>query len=120
MDESEVLFKLERELLDPVVRKNKKQLEILLDSNFFEFGSSGRHWSRDEILRNLLDEKSEPVEASNFEAHHLSDDTVLVTYRTNQVGNDGHNKSCLRSSIWKNSDGKWRLYFHQGTVTGNS
>ena len=51
---------------------------------------------------------------SEFEIHQLSTDTVLTTYR---IFNEIKMQHTLRSSIWKFSDGKWKMFFHQGTPT---
>jgi hypothetical protein len=46
----ELWLKLERRLMDPVFRKDCAQVSALLAEGFREFGSSGRVWSRDQIL----------------------------------------------------------------------
>jgi hypothetical protein len=51
---------------------------------------------------------------SNFELHPLSTDTVLTTYR---IFNEIKIQYTLRSSIWKFRDGRWQMFFHQGTPT---
>ncbi len=55
---------------------------------------------------------------SEFSARFLSEDVVLVTYRSvrrNPVSSmEWHS---LRSSIWKLTDGRWQMTFHQGTPT---
>lgn len=51
---------------------------------------------------------------SNFEIHQLSEDTVLTTYR---IYNEIKMEHTLRSSIWKYRNGRWQMFFHQGTKT---
>ncbi len=51
---------------------------------------------------------------SNFEIYPISDDTVLATYR---VRDETRMQNTLRSSIWKLIEGRWQMFFHQGTLT---
>lgn len=51
---------------------------------------------------------------SNFEINPLSENVVLATYRVYDRTREHHT---LRSSIWKLIDGKWQMFFHQGTIT---
>ena len=85
-------------------------LDQILSDNFFEFGSSGRIWSRDDVLKSLPHEKSHPFKINNFQAHELAETLVLLTYSLNY-----RNRNTLRSSIWKNYAGTWKILFHQGT-----
>jgi hypothetical protein len=109
------LFALEQELLTNSTRRNRNRLEQLLAPEFFEFGSSGNVWSRKDILERLPIETPTKVTASDFKAHELSADTVLVTYQTARVELDGSLFKALRSSIWKSNGSVWQMFFHQGT-----
>lgn len=107
------LLKLETDLLDPEIRINHQQLKRLLADDFFEFGSSGNIFYKEDCIgpggvgvrRLSLD---------NFEIHPLALDVVLTTYRIND---ETRNINTLRSSIWKFIDGRWQMFFHQGTPT---
>jgi ribonuclease HI len=101
---------LERELLDPAVRADASRVAVLLDTDFEEFGVSGRMWTRDAMLASLAEEASADVSLDVLNVDVLDDVTALLTYRT--VGRAG---SALRSSLWRRSAGQWRLRFHQGT-----
>ena len=50
----------------------------------------------------------------NYEIYPLAEDVVLSTYF---IVDTTRNRNTLRSSIWKLIDGRWQLYFHQGTIT---
>jgi hypothetical protein len=104
----------ERRLLDPQVRQSADHVDRLLHPDFFEFGASGRRWSRHEMMAALVAEGSldgVPLTVSDFAAVRLSDDVVLVTYLTKDV-----ERRVRRSSLWRRTELGWRLYFHQGTV----
>lgn len=105
-----VLFELEKQLLDPAARRDCATLERLLDEAFFEFGASGKIWNRQAIIEALTMEPVPAVEAYDFRAHELAQDVVLVTYKTSRG-----DQAAIRSSIWRNRDGNWKIFFHQGT-----
>ncbi|WP_150265062.1 DUF4440 domain-containing protein [Paenibacillus tepidiphilus] len=102
---------LEEQLLSAEVRASVDRLEELLDEQFFEYGSSGRVWVREDLLG---EEGAGTVSMtiSGFELHPLAETAVLATYRTY---NQETGRRVLRSSVWKLSGGRWRMFFHQGT-----
>jgi hypothetical protein len=109
----ENLRQLEEMLLKPEIRTSQKELNNLLADNFFEFGSSGKVLYKDEgISEKGIGEVK--MKLSDFEIHPLSEEIVLTTYR---IFNEVKNQHSLRSSIWKFRDGRWKMFFHQGTRT---
>ncbi|MGM0789779.1 MAG: DUF4440 domain-containing protein [Bacillota bacterium] len=94
------------------VRTNLEELDKLLADDFFEIGSSGYMFDKKECLETgvVLTEMS----LHNHEIYPLSSDVVLSTYF---VVDKTRNRNTLRSSIWKLIDGRWQLYFHQGTIS---
>jgi hypothetical protein len=106
------LIDLEKQLLQLKFRKNKAALESILHPDFFEFGSSGTQWDRATTIESLTKEEATSYPASDFLAHPISDDVILITYTTERNG-----QKELRSSLWKKSDDAWKLFFHQGTKT---
>ena len=110
-DEHEVI-RLERVLLDPVVRADAERTRALLHPDFVEFGASGRQWDRSSISA-VTSGIEEPISAAEFRAARLGPDAILLTYRSDASG-----RRALRSSIWvRVAAGEWLLRFHQGTVT---
>jgi hypothetical protein len=106
-----LLLGLEKHLMDPAVRKDRAQVSALLAEDFREFGSSGRHWSREAILDLLATEPVQPAPAvEGFEFQFIGPGTALVTYRTVRP-----QQSTLRSSIWQRTESGWQILFHQGT-----
>ncbi|MCM3585733.1 DUF4440 domain-containing protein [Mesobacillus maritimus] len=116
MDLKKQIKQLEEKLLSPEVRSSKVELQKLLADDFFEFGSSGRVLYKDEEIAadgiGIV-----KMKMSDFEIRLLSDDVVLATYL---VLNESTNQHSLRSSIWKQNEGKWKMVFHQGTKTPSS
>jgi hypothetical protein len=108
----------EESLLDPAVRRDRTMVAELLADDFIEFGSSGRIWTRDEILDLLAGEIPAPIHMTDFECTLLAGDVAMVTYRASRTdARTGIHISSLRSSIWTKKPGGWRLRFHQGTRT---
>lgn len=115
------LRKLEESLLDTEVRRDRKKMRSMLAENFLEFGSSGRIWTRNSIIELLSQETAfVPPAIEDFHCAFLTDDVTLVTYRTVRTDSEtGEVLISLRSSIWMNDSGTWRMRFHQGTRTAS-
>jgi hypothetical protein len=110
------LLRAEMQLLDPAFRHDRDKVGAWLAPDFFEFGKSGRVFTRDAILEFLAAENYTPPVLEDFACRLIADNVVLVTYRT--VGNNlktGASESVLRASLWSRQSGKWNMRFHQGT-----
>ncbi|MCT8140304.1 DUF4440 domain-containing protein [Anaerobacillus sp. CMMVII] len=111
--EEQILY-LEKQLMT----YSYDELNEYLADDFFEFGSSGNIFDKKAQLDAVRDDKavtnSIRYTVTDFNIKLLASDVVLATYRSLR-----HNDSklVLRSSIWKNIDGKWQMIFHQGTPT---
>ncbi len=108
----EQLRKLEESHLALEIRRNRDKLDQLLADEFFEIGSSGYMFNKQECLKTGVD--LDEMSLHNYEIYPLAQDVVLTTYF---IINKTRNRNTLRSSIWKLIDGRWQLYFHQGTIT---
>ena len=94
------------------VRRSKEKLNAILADEFFEIGSSGYVYDKKECLETgvVLTE----MKLYNYEIYPLAYDIVLATYFLVDTTRE---RNTLRSSIWKFIEGRWQLYFHQGTIT---
>ncbi len=110
-----LLRQLEERLLDASVRNDRDAVGQLLTEDFREFGSSGRTYTKAEIVEALANEDPQSLHLTDFACDRLSSDVSLVTYRSHRPGPDGATISALRSSVWVRTDGLWRMRFHQGT-----
>jgi hypothetical protein len=107
---------LEETLLDPAVRCDRARVAALLAEEFEEFGSSGRVWTREQILDLLEGEEYQPPVMEGFKCDLLAENVALVTYRTVRTdAASGVSASVLRSSVWVRDAQGWRVRFHQGT-----
>jgi len=105
---------LELELLTPQVRRSEARLAELLDPEFTEIGASGRLWTRTEMIAALTEDEDdvpEPVPVLEVTGRVVGPDLVLVTYLSDPAG-----RAARRSSLWRRSQGSWRLLHHQGTL----
>lgn len=112
-DVQEVIDK-ELSLLTNTVRSNASKVDGLLDASYREIGASGRLWSRASIIDALSEtsDEDEQIDASDMAGEALSADLILLTYTTVRG-----QRRARRSSLWRRSNGTWRLLFHQGTLS---
>jgi hypothetical protein len=108
---------LEEQLLQSDTRKSADCVSALLSDDFVEFGSSGSVFNKQDAIEGLQGEGEIRLTLSEFRALQLAPELVLVTYRAAR-----QDEACesqvysLRSSIWKFTDGRWQMVFHQGTL----
>jgi hypothetical protein len=104
---------LERRLLDPAVRADRKEVDRLLHDEFIEVGASGGRWDRAAVLDLLAGDPGSAPELGDLLARVVTDDVVLVTYVARRL--TGRAQASFRSSLWVKAVAGWRLRFHQGT-----
>lgn len=109
---AEALEALERQLLDPELRKSQQFLESVLADDFKEFGASGRVYDRRKVIESLLKETPSERSLTDFQAIALGPNVILATYRATEG-----DSASLRSSIWVLRESRWTMTFHQGTPT---
>ena len=114
-DLTSYLRALEERLLDPAIRADPEAAATLLTDDFREFGSSGRSFTKRDILRELANESPRTLHLSHFRRDPLTDSTALLTYRSHRQSASGESASALRSSFWIRGANGWQMHFHQGT-----
>jgi hypothetical protein len=108
------LIELETALHKQSIRNDRTRLEELLHGDFFEFGSSGKVWSRSETIEALTAEAQDAdIKSTHYKLRRLADGVAQLTYTSKRA--DG--SQALRSSLWKLDQGVWKMIFHQGTKT---
>lgn len=114
------ILQLENNLLKPEIRQSAEKLSELLWDGFTEFCSSGYiyRYNKGETVDEGTNLQQINWEIKDFAINELSDDCLLATYKVIKHSELNENrKYSLRSSIWKCFDGKWKMVFHQGTLT---
>ena len=114
--EIEELRQLEESLWVAETRFNREYIESVLAPDFFEFGRSGRSYTRERILtfppadQQVIDAN---LPLKDFEAHSIEEGVVLVTYISERMVD--RLEISNRSSLWVRTSAGWQLRFHQGT-----
>ncbi len=115
-DLTQILHALEQQHIKPDVRTTPEEMAKVLADEFFEIGSSGIIiYKKDCVVEGGLEPWD--VTMSDFQVHPLAEGVVLTTYR---IENRTRMRNTLRSSIWKLIDGRWQLFFHQGTMEAST
>lgn len=113
-EDRRALIRLEGAMWREETRFDKAFMERALAPDFFEFGRSGRTYTRQQIL----DFPREPIAAQlpleDFRVRLLDANTAQLTYNS-KVRNREVMECGRRSSIWSRSGDTWVLRFHQGT-----
>jgi hypothetical protein len=109
----DMLFELEQRLAQVGKKLPADEISAIIAEDFVEFGSSGKIWSRAEIIAAMS--KWEAIEriVDDFRVRDLSPSLCLVTYKSSASGKPGFS---LRSSLWRKDGDGWRIIFHQGTA----
>jgi len=95
-------------------RFDRSYMEEVFAEEFYEFGRSGRIYSREETLSHESVAIAASLPLEDFKAQMVSDTVALVTYNS-AVTYDGEVEKGRRSSLWVRSGTTWKLRFHQGT-----
>ena len=112
----ELIYKLETDLLNPEIRASAEKLNELISDDFIEYGSSGLVYNKEDILKRLPQGNSPSYTLSDFEMIVLSEGIIQTRFKTNRVNLDGTETSSLRTSLWRNTNNNWQMFFHQGTI----
>ncbi len=115
MNVKRTLQDFEELLLANGVRTDAQKVSSLLAPEFREYGSSGRPYSKTEIIDQLQSEPSTDLFLRDFEIQHLCGQAILATYRAVKQAPGSLPVESLRSSIWVYRDEHWQMLFHQGT-----
>lgn len=111
----EELKRLEEALWRSETRFDLTFQEKVFAPDFFEFGRSGRVYSRKQAIRT----DALPIKAQlpllNLKIKQIGSSAALVTYQS--VVQYDTLERANRSSLWLRTPTGWQLQFHQGTPT---
>lgn len=105
---------LEEELLVSAVRKSTRLMQLLAEE-FIESGSSGRIYTKSDLVAALQAESPVAQTTSDFKVTALAPDVALLTYKIRRRSEPA--VQTLRSSVWRRAKGQWQMVFHQATIT---
>ncbi len=109
----ELILKEER-LLENSIRNDSSKIAELVHVECMEFSASGKRnkYSPGESFGNI--DGVLYIDSASVRMVDLADDCKLLLYVGAKVTENTRLKS-NRSSIWKKTDGAWKMVFHQGT-----
>ncbi len=99
----------------------------MTDAAFWEVGASGRRYSREYVLTEVVKRYENPQyrgihsppenawETKDFHCREIATNTYLLTYTLIQ-----ENRVTRRSTLWQRSDDNWKILYHQGTTVEES
>ena len=91
-------------------------LSALIDDEFIELGHNGKFFDKTEVIRWIQQESQAERAGFQFRTKLISEDVMLLTYLSSRRANFlSENELSLRSSLWRQSQGQWRLVYHQET-----
>ena len=109
-----LLTRLEENMWREETRFDKQFMEASFAFDFFEYGRSGRKYTRADSLNVSAHAIDAVLPLPNFEIRLLDIDTAQVTYNS-AVTYEGVVEHARRSSIWSRTVAGWVMRFHQGT-----
>jgi hypothetical protein len=113
----ETLTRLEESLWQTETRYDPVLMDRLFADDFFEFGRSGRVYTREDLI--LPASAKRPIHVClplpRLRFTVIDTNSVLVTYVSEVRRESGEVERANRSSIWSRHNGAWKLRFHQGT-----
>jgi hypothetical protein len=105
------LYNLEERLLHPEREADRADLAPLLSPEYKEFCTSGRIFSRQQTIDDIMNSAPRTATIHHFYVTPISETAALATYNATTAAAVSH-----RSSLWVFRDNRWQLLFHQGTI----
>jgi len=110
---NDLILKYENDFFSKDFCNIQENLENRLSKDFTEYGKSGTIHNRERTINALQSiTQDRDIEITNFTLTQLSENTLLARYTSHHKN---PNTQALRTSIWKQENKQWKLYFHQGT-----
>jgi len=112
------MLDLERQILDAHQRHDAVAIARFLAHGFREIGSSGRTYTRADVLAAVGRVELLDYALQQPTAMLLGEDRILLTFVATLKRRQGAHERAQRShrsSIWIKHDGRWQVIFHQGT-----
>lgn len=111
-DQAELL-RLEHAMWSGATRYDPLFQERHFAEDFFEFGRSGRTYSRSQCI--VTDGPAINARLMQLRVRPFTCDLVQITYDSIVTGASSSTEHAHRSSIWSRHEGSWIMRFHQGT-----
>lgn len=115
INESEII-NLEKKIHLKSFRNNPDNTQKIVDDSFFEFTRSGKIVNKQDFITYYQNDPTPDMIMKDPKVTPLSSETALLTYTLSMIMDDGKPELTRRSTIWKRTNGQWKIIFHQGTI----
>jgi hypothetical protein len=107
----------------PEFGTTRQDFENMTDAAFWEVGASGRRYSRDYTLAEVVKRYEDPKyrgihsppentwQTKDFHCLEIARDNYLLTYTLIQG-----DLVTRRSTLWRHTSSGWKILYHQGTI----
>jgi hypothetical protein len=94
---------------------SRDDLLQMTDEGFWEIGASGKIYTREFVIANMLERYKQPKPhdwpCDDFSISELAENLYQINYILKEP-----DRTTRRTTLWRRSDGGWKIVFHQGTV----
>ncbi len=106
------ILELEKNFFQCKYLQDKEYIADIFDDDYFEMGKSRKRYNKQDAIAALSSiDEDRSIEIFDFECNQIDSNVYLVHYTTRESGIDAY-----RTSIWRNTNGKLRIIFHQATA----
>jgi hypothetical protein len=107
----------------PEFGTTRQDFENMTDAGFWEVGASGRRYSREYVLTEVVKRYEDPQyrgihsppentwQTKDFHCREIATDNYLLTYTLIQ-----EDRVTRRSTLWRHTNTGWKILYHQGTI----
>jgi hypothetical protein len=107
----------------PEFGTTRQDFEKMIDASYWEVGASGRRYSREYVLAEVVKRYEDPQyrgvhsvpentwQTKDFYCCEIARDNYLLAYTLVQ-----QERVTRRSTLWRRSDTGWKVLYHQGTI----
>ncbi len=111
----------------PEFGTTRQDFENMTDVEFWEVGASGRRYSREYVLNEVVNRYENPQyrgihsfpeaiwQTKDFYCREIARDIYLLTYTLIQA-----ERVTRRSTLWRRSSNGWTILYHQGTIVATT
>jgi hypothetical protein len=107
----------------PEFGTTRQDFENMTDAAFWEVGASGRRYSRECVLTEVVQRYENPEyhgihslpestwETKDIYCREIASNNYLLTYTLVQA-----DRVTRRATLWQRTDDGWKIIYHQGTI----
>jgi hypothetical protein len=94
---------------------SRDELLAMTDEDFWEIGASGKVYTRQFVIENLLERYKLPEPhdwpCEDFSIREIAENVYQLSYILIEP-----DRRTRRTTLWKRTSDGWKIVFHQGTV----